>query len=42
VYTQLSDVEDELNGLVSYDRKVVKLPEALLREISLELGKTRK
>ncbi len=26
VYTQLSDVEDELNGLVTYDREVVKLP----------------
>jgi hypothetical protein len=25
VYTQLSDVEDETNGLVSYDRRVVKL-----------------
>ncbi|MDO4563992.1 MAG: glycoside hydrolase family 2 TIM barrel-domain containing protein [Clostridia bacterium] len=25
VYTQLSDVEDELNGLVTYDRRVVKL-----------------
>ena len=24
VYTQLSDVEDELNGLVTYDRRVVK------------------
>ena len=27
VYTQLSDVEDELNGLVTYDRAVVKLEE---------------
>ena len=25
VYTQLSDVEDETNGFVTYDRKVVKL-----------------
>lgn len=25
VYTQVSDVEDEINGLVTYDRKVVKL-----------------
>jgi len=24
IYTQLSDVEDEVNGLVTYDRKVVK------------------
>ena len=27
VYTQLSDVEDETNGLVSYDRKVLKCRE---------------
>ena len=32
VYTQLSDVEDELNGLLTYDREVLKLPEALVRE----------
>ena len=25
VYTQLTDVEDEINGLLTYDRKVVKL-----------------
>ncbi len=25
VYTQLSDVEDELNGLMSYDRRVIKI-----------------
>lgn len=32
VYTQLTDVEDELNGLITYDRKVVKLPiEAIKR-----------
>lgn len=32
VYTQLSDVEDELNGLVTYDRRVVKLsPEDVAR-----------
>ena len=32
VYTQLSDVEDEVNGLVTYDREVVKLPEDLVRD----------
>ena len=37
VYTQLSDVEDEVNGLVSYDREVVKLDPALLRELNDEL-----
>ena len=31
VYTQVSDVEDETNGLLSYDRKVEKLtPERML------------
>ncbi len=31
VYTQVSDVEDEINGLVTYDRKVIKLdPEKML------------
>ena len=29
VYTQLSDVEDETNGLVTYDRDVVKINECL-------------
>jgi hypothetical protein len=32
VYTQLYDVEDEVNGLLTYDREVLKLPEALVRE----------
>ena len=26
IYTQVSDVEEEINGLVTYDRKVVKVP----------------
>ena len=31
IYTQVSDVEDEINGLLTYDRKVEKLtPEAML------------
>ena len=33
VYTQLTDVEDELNGLVTYDRKVVKVPVPTLKSI---------
>ncbi|GAB2948050.1 glycoside hydrolase family 2 [Micromonospora polyrhachis] len=37
VYTQLSDVEDELNGLLSYDRKIVKLPEELVRAVNTQL-----
>ena len=25
VYTQLTDIEEEINGIMTYDRKVVKL-----------------
>ncbi|MGI5327596.1 glycoside hydrolase family 2 protein [Actinomadura nitritigenes] len=37
VYTQLSDVEDELNGLLTYDREVCKLPERLVRAVNARL-----
>lgn len=33
VYTQLSDVEDELNGMVTYDRKVVKTGAEIIKSI---------
>ncbi|MDU1892197.1 MAG: glycoside hydrolase family 2 TIM barrel-domain containing protein [Dysgonomonas sp.] len=33
VYTQITDVEDEENGLMSYDRKVVKVDNKQLAEI---------
>jgi hypothetical protein len=33
VYTQTTDVEGEVNGLLTYDRKVEKLPAATLHEI---------
>ena len=37
VYTQLTDVEDELNGLISYDREVVKIsPEDMNTIIKVE------
>lgn len=32
VYTQLSDVEDELNGLLTWDREVLKVPAEVVRE----------
>jgi beta-galactosidase/beta-glucuronidase len=32
VYTQLSDVEDELNGLLTWDREVLKIPAEVIRE----------
>ncbi len=41
VYTQLSDVEDELNGLLTYDREVLKLPEELVRGALEALGALR-
>jgi hypothetical protein len=34
VYTQLSDVEDETNGLVTYDRRRIKADPRELREIA--------
>ncbi|MEG2541072.1 MAG: glycoside hydrolase family 2 TIM barrel-domain containing protein, partial [Clostridia bacterium] len=34
VYTQVSDVEEEINGLVTYDRKVVKFPVGRVRAIN--------
>lgn len=37
VYTQTTDVEGEVNGLMTYDRKVVKLDAERLREINRAL-----
>ncbi len=34
VYTQVSDVEDETNGLLSYDRRVLKVDAAKLKNMS--------
>ena len=39
VYTQVSDVEDETNGLMTYDRRVVKLGEEKTKGIMAELYK---
>lgn len=39
VYTQLSDVEDEINGLYTYDRKVCKVDTAIMQEVA---GKIKK
>ena len=33
IYTQLTDVEDELNGLITYDREVLKLPPETVKRI---------
>jgi len=37
VYTQTTDVEGEVNGIMTYDRRVIKVDEAALREINLEV-----
>jgi beta-galactosidase/beta-glucuronidase len=39
VYTQTTDVEVETNGIMTYDRKVVKMPEAVLFELHQKLYK---
>ena len=42
VYTQVSDVEDEINGFVTYDRQCVKIDCDKLRKINEELDKISK
>ena len=37
VYTQTTDVEGEINGLLTYDRKVIKMDEAKIREINQKI-----
>ncbi|QGY47565.1 beta-galactosidase [Maribellus comscasis] len=38
VYTQTTDVESEVNGLMTYDRKVIKLDEERIREVNQEIS----
>ena len=37
IYTQLSDVEDEVNGFYTYDRKVCKVEPEVMKEIAERL-----
>jgi len=37
IYTQLSDVEDEINGLLTYDRKVCKVNETQMQRLARDL-----
>ena len=37
IYTQLSDVEQEINGIMTYDRKVIKLDVNTVKSISSRL-----
>ena len=34
IYTQVSDVENEYNGIYTYDRKVLKIEESVIKEIN--------
>jgi beta-galactosidase/beta-glucuronidase len=40
VYTQTTDVEMEVNGLMTYDRKVIKMNEAEIRKVNQEVCKS--
>ena len=42
VYTQLSDVEDEINGLYTYDRKVCKVDKVVMKEVATRIQKKLK
>mgnify|MGYP000744832531 CR=1 FL=1 len=41
VYTQITDVESEINGLITYDRKVIKWNERQLKEVQEVLKNIR-
>lgn len=41
VYTQTTDVEIETNGLMTYDRKVIKVPETKLKSLHEPLYRTK-
>ncbi len=41
VYTQLSDVEEEINGLYTYDREVCKVDKDLMKNIAEKIYKTQ-
>lgn len=37
VYTQVSDIEEEVNGILTYDREFVKLQEDVVRELNQKI-----
>ena len=39
IYTQVSDVEEEINGLLTYDREVLKIDAGLLKKWNEKLLK---
>ena len=42
VYTQTTDVEMEVNGLMTYDRKVIKLDEKRIQETNKRICRSLK
>lgn len=42
VLTQISDVEDEVNGLITYDRKQIKVEISTMKDISRKINKAFK
>ena len=40
VLTQVSDVEDETNGLVTYDRQIIKVDETFMKALADDLYQT--
>jgi hypothetical protein len=40
VFTQVSDVEDETNGLLTYDRQILKVQKEPMQNIAKEIFKT--
>ncbi|NVM01697.1 MAG: beta galactosidase jelly roll domain-containing protein [Candidatus Helarchaeota archaeon] len=39
IYTQITDIEAEINGLLTYDREIIKIDEKQLRKLNLSLFK---
>ena len=37
IYTQVSDVENEINGIYSFDRKICKVNKERIREVNRKL-----
>ncbi len=40
IYTQTTDIEQEINGLLTYDREIIKMDKNKTRELNLSLYKT--
>ena len=38
IYTQVSDVENEVNGMMTYDRAIVKLDEDTVRALNEKMA----